>query len=868
MQSLLFSMNHYFEKLPAFLRRWRWPVMLALFSFTVFVGAGLVTRLQIDMSQDIWFKDDAPALKNRAQFRAQFGSDESVFIVYRPESGDVFSASALRTLAQLHQDIEQTSYRATAMSDGARNLLSRIERVDSLFNARYQIADGDTLIARKLIGAEYPRTDAAREERRAIAASQESFRHVFFSDDFRYGVLQLKTDFGAVPLDTTASSVVMPDEGALLDDSLTLGTLSSDPFAVNLEVTPLAADQSDETPVFAEDTVDEYDRFMKALKALTDKPAYSNFEFYFAGNPVMMESQLAAVMEASSALLIMLVMIMVVLRVLLRSFSAVVWSMLGIVLSLCWAMGFGAWLGASYSTMLVLTTMLAIAVGIASIVHVLSAYLFFRRAGEDHVQAIASAYRKTGFAILLTVVTTMVGMLSLTLADMPAVSSFGFVSALVVAFIFVYIAFLLPLLLDLWHPESAPAAKTSRPLFRSKLPSLQPFLRAVANFCQCHARKIVVSYVVIFVALLVGAVQVKTNSNFVDLYKDGHPVRVTTQLVDEKLMGALSLEVYLDFNQADALKDPQVLKQIDQFQQHLKAAYSDKLIKSLSLADVVKDTHRVMNEGKATFHSIPDDPRLTAQLLYLFNNANASDRRSLVSDDYSRSHITLFLRNGGSHEYIEMFESLQGDISTYFDPLISSYPAMEPKLTGVFHLMMELIRHIAVTQLKSFGAALLIITALMMVTLGSKQAGVISILPNLIPAVFTFGVMGYLNIPLNTDMLIIAPIIIGIAVDDTIHFLTHYRNAWYEYGDVDKAIRSTLSEVGQAVILTTAVLAIGFGVLGFSDYLGLAKPGIAGAVAIVVALLSDLLFLPALIYWVKPELGRKQALEKMPVGAV
>ncbi|WP_372799035.1 MMPL family transporter [Litorivivens sp.] len=128
--------------------------------------------------------------------------------------------------------------------------------------------------------------------------------------------------------------------------------------------------------------------------------------------------------------------------------------------------------------------------------------------------------------------------------------------------------------------------------------------------------------------------------------------------------------------------------------------------------------------------------------------------------------------------------------------------------------------------------------------------------------------MGYLGIPLNTDMLITASIIIGIAVDDTIHFLTHYRNAWYETGDVDKAVRGTLSEVGQAVILTTIVLALGFGVLGFSDYLGLVKPGIAGAVAIVVALLSDLLFLPALIYRVKPELGRKQALERMPVGAV
>ncbi|MDX1453793.1 MAG: MMPL family transporter, partial [Oleiphilaceae bacterium] len=125
-----------------------------------------------------------------------------------------------------------------------------------------------------------------------------------------------------------------------------------------------------------------------------------------------------------------------------------------------------------------------------------------------------------------------------------------------------------------------------------------------------------------------------------------------------------------------------------------------------------------------------------------------------------------------------------------------------------------------------------------------------------------FGVMGLAGIPLDTDTLIIAPLIIGIAVDDTIHFVAHYRDAWFESGDVKQSLVSTIKEVGQAVTFTTLILGVGFSMLAFSDYMGLAKTGIFGSLAIVVALSSDLLLLPALISWLKPDLGRKRWLAR------
>ena len=348
-----------------------------------------------------------------------------------------------------------------------------------------------------------------------------------------------------------------------------------------------------------------------------------------------------------------------------------------------------------------------------------------------------------------------------------------------------------------------------------------------------------------------------------ELTKEDSEIRQTYNIVDEYMMGGQNLEFMLDFGQTDALKNPKVLQAISETQSYIEKTYPEFVVKTFSLADFVKDTNKAMHEGKESFKRIPDDDRLAAQLLYLFDNANSRDRRNVVDDDYSRTHISIQLRNKGSYEYTNFFESVKVDLERNLSPLRKNYPDLVLSVTGGLSLMMELIDHISWAQIKSFGFALMIITILMIVSLSSFQAGFISMVPNLLPAFFTFGVMGLLGIPLDTDTLIIAPLIIGIAVDDTIHFIAHYRDAWFKLGDVDAALESTIKEVGQAVAFTTLVLGIGFSMLAFSDYLGLAKTGIFGSLAIVVALSSDLFLLPALIQWLKPDLGRRKYVARM-----
>ncbi|MEH6345917.1 MAG: MMPL family transporter [Bermanella sp.] len=837
---------------------WRYWVMAIFLVSTGVMSYLMLTRFSMDMSLESWFQGDDPAKVSLDEFRAQFGSDDGVYIVYEAKDGDVFSQASISTLKQFIQELQKA--RLTPLLPNKllieQNQLGRIQRIDSLYSARYQLAKGDTLVSQKLLAQNFPTTDKQRQEKRLIALQQDSFKLAYFSKDFAYGGIRLKTDFGTqiinseerVPQDTESQDLLMDDE-----------------FDLNSSLTPVDnSDVESNSIEYRSMQMDEYLLFMKDLRAITVQPKYQHFTFYFTGNAPMMEFAMESMGQAGNLMGIMVLIVMVLLWFLFRSLSAVVWPIVVIVGSAFGTIGSASLLGITLSNMVTLTFMLIFAVGIADCVHVLSAYISYRKEDLSHEKSMAQAYRKTGVPIFLTSVTTMCGMLALTVSDIPQISVFALTSAMGVFMAFILTIFVLPVLLDIWHPIKI---KASTDRVKHKQHWLQPLLNRIPGWVSRRPLFIVVSYTSIFILFIYGASQVKVDSNFVELTRDGSSIRVTHELVDKHMMGGQNLEIMMDFGQSEALKQPEVLKVVDNLQRHIEKQYSQYVVKTFSLADFVKETHMLMNEGQIEKKIIPQDPNLSAQLLYLFDNANPEDRSTLVSDDYSKSHISIQLRNAGSYEYTEIFNSIRKDIEAHFAPLKNTYPQMEVQVTGSLALMMELVDHISWTQIKSFSFALLIITLLMMVTLGSLQGGLISMMPNLLPAFFTFGLLGLLGVPLDTDTLIIAPLIIGIAVDDTIHFLAHYRDAWYESGDVETALANTIQEVGQAVTFTTLILGLGFSMLAFSDYLGMAKTGIFGSMAIFVALSSDLLLLPALIQWLKPDLGRKRFFENLEAGS-
>lgn len=876
MPSLLMSINQYFGSVPNSLRPKRWSIIIFVILATIGLSVSLFTRFELDATFDSWFEDDDPIIEALDDFRRQFGSDDGMFLVYEALDGDVFSHQSLTAIRELTEQFENRLIR----TEEGFEALSHIKRVQSLANVRVQYNDVDTLRSERLVPKSIPTDIASLNAIKARANDAENLKLFMFSDNHRYGALMIQTDFGTIP--KTESMLVQN-----LDDSLEFDGSADFDFDLggdDYNSDELAFDDSIELPeVEFEDTDSSaYIGFSASINKVISQETYTNhFNFYPTGTAAMVDLSMETMEQAGILLLLMVLIVVGLLWTLFHSASAVVWSLLAIIISILWVVGGTLWMGYAVSQLISLTVMLILAVGVADCVHVMSTYIFYRREGKEHEIALSVTYAKVGLPILLTTITTMAGMLALTITGMAQFQFFGIVSALGVLMAFLFTVYFLPILLDFWHPQD----------FKEKVPSknkyvrvlllpltairffnkktgihwlfsakwLQPLLDRIPEFVQKRPITITALFMVLFVTCVVGMTKVRIDSNLVELFDEESSFSQAYNIVDKHMMGTGNMEIMINMGETDALMDPIVMQSIGRLQTTIEQKYSNYVVRTYSLADLVKETNKIMFDGDMAYSVIPDNAQAINQLLYLFNSANPEDRRALVSDDYSQSHISINLINAGSYEYSAFFEEIKEDIALTFDPLKNQYPDMDISVTGTLAMMMRLLDDLSVNQFKSLAFALLIISALMIVTLGSFQAGILGMIPNLIPATLTFGLMGWLGIPLDTDTLMIAPLIIGIAVDDTIHFITHYRMALAESQDMRKALHSAIKEVGQAVTFTTLILGCGFFMLTFSDYLGLAKMGGFGALAIFVALLCDLLLLPALIMIFKPKFGLKVA---------
>ncbi|MDB4026495.1 efflux RND transporter permease subunit [Candidatus Thioglobus sp.] len=885
MKNLLLYLNHYFAKVPGQLIPYRNTVLALALLSTIFMGYG-ASRFVLDTSFDVWFSESDPAIEALDDFRDQFGSDDGLFIVYEAKDGDVFSNKSLTLISEITEVLD--NYRQISddvwlekygLTPEIVESLTHIKRVQSLSNIRIQKNEDDVLSSPRLVPKKIPSDPLVLSEISSEADNQPSLPLFMFSKDHRFGAISIQTDFGAIPVIQELN-----DQFSLFDDDAW-----SDDFDEGMDdnaVIQKIEYQPDEPGL--------YIPFMKGITAITEQQKMSeHFNFYPIGNSAMISLAMDTLIQAAFLLVGMVAIINLLLWSLFRSASAVVLPQLAIGLSILFVIGSLSWLNLASTTLIALTVMLIIAVGVADCVHVMSSYLFFRRDGKEHDEALSKAYGKTGVPILLTTITTMAGMSSLAVTGMPMFVQFGFSSAAGVFFAFLYTIYLLPVLLNYWHPmqiKKTQAISASRKmgvrlivsLLKSKMLSflcffvnpiaklskrmglnwllgaewLQPLLNRIPAFVERFRYSIAIIFVSVFVICIYGATQVKIDSNLVELYSDDVPIGQAYEIVDEHMMGTGNMEIVVDTAISDGIMDPDVLNAMNRLQNTIEENYSEFIIRTNSLADLVIDTHAIMQDSE-DYRNIPDSQIAVSQLLYLFNSSNPEERRALVSDDYSKSHISVQLKNAGSNEYKDFFKDIQRDINKEFNGLKDRYPNIKVQITGSFALMMRLADDISNNQFKSLAIAAVVISLLLMITLGSFQAGVMSIIPNLIPASLAFGLMGLLGVPLDTDTLMIAPLIIGIAVDDTIHFISHYRMSLAQNHNMKVALVETIKEVGQAVTFTTLILGCGFLMLTFSDYLGLAKIGTFGSLAIFVALLCDLLFFPALIMIFKPKFGQK-----------
>jgi len=857
--TLLNRLNLWFEKLPDRARRRRklvWSIFIALTLLIVSGGA----FVKIDMTLDSFFQDDDPTKLEMNRFRSLFGSDEVAYVIYKARDGDVFSEKSLRLVREIQEEL--LHYRLY-LSAGEMSPLDHITDVKTILNVSFMEAGEGSLISRNFIGDIIPQTNEEREKIRKAALEHPDYPLLYISENTEYGAIIIRTDFGT-KIKGEPYSAPYRDDFAESTQEHTNNTENfgfeefeseEEAFDVGSEnVAVIELGQTGGLPEFETPGMPDYAEFMRVLNAKLGQAKFSeHLEFHPVGNPPLMAFFNDVIVEEIGLVsALSIVLIAVVLWILFRSFSAVVWPLVIIIVTLLWVVGLIGWTVETMSMMLNIIIFLVLAIGVADTVHILSGYLFFRNHGESHEEALRSVFRKTALACMLTSITTMIGMFSLLLVPIKPIQSFGLFSGIGVFIAFLLTVFVLPLMLDLWSPYAKnPKASLTKKKHRldddgQRMHFVQSILRKVEPLSYRFPLAVTLSFVLAAVILAYGMTKVKIDTNMVNIIKEGQPMRTTYNLVDRFMGGSGSAEILVNTGKIDGLKDPRILNAMDDLQIFVKNEFPHLVTKSTSLVNISKDSFKALNEGQDSMYVIPDDPGILANTLFMFNNANPKERRRMVTDDYSLGRISVNLRNSGSQEYNDMIFRIHNFADRRFAELKSDYPKLKVRVTGTLAMLSQMTDYISWSQVRSFGLALIVISLLLLLVFSSYRAGMVALLPNIFPVLTIFGIMGYLEISLDTDTLLVAPITIGIAVDDTIHFLTNYRAEVSKHGNIKEGIIKTFRETGQAITFTSIILSVGFLIFLMSSHQGLSNFGIMSAIAFFTALLADLFLLPSM----------------------
>lgn len=821
-------------------RQKKWAVWTIVLVITLISFYGM-TRIKFDMTIEGWFGADAPVKMVLDEFRAEFGSDDGIYIVYKPIDGNVFSAKSLETVENIREDIINTKV------NNEESALNHILKVNTLTNATILSAEEDLLVSKPLVGDNITTDQLELDNIRKTAEAQKAFPLSYFSKDLKFGGIAIETNFGTERTDALqdkTNSVIVDDVDMDLE-------LESD---VAIEEEQIRFKSTDANDYFA---------IMKGINTILDKPEYKNqMQFYVVGNAAMASENMNILNQEGGPIYLGLLLVMVILIwFFARSFSAVVWSLSIVILSVIWTIGIFGLFGTMVSAFVMLTVMLILTVGVCDATHIFSAYTYLRNKGVSREEIVSAVFRGTRTSMIITAITNAIGMIANIITPIPHIQVFAAMSATGVIIALLLTLFVLPVMLDLWAPKVGNNKSGKKSFTEKMVPNfalaLQKVFKSVFRIVEKSPVTILIIGCILFGFIIYGITKVSVDQNLATQFSENSPFRQAVNIIDEKMMGSQNMEIYLDLHKIDAFQDPFVLDKMDDLQRKLEKKFSEVIVKTTSLVETVKDANQTLNEGKEDMYSIPSDPQQLSQTLYLFNNANPEDRRKQVSDNYDKSHITVQLRNRGSKEYSEIYKNMQVDIDKTVSELKQHYPQATASMTGLLPLNLKFADYVSENEVQSFVLALVTITIIMMFVFGSFNAGLIALVPNLIPTLLSFAILGYVGKGLDLDVMIIMPVLIGISVDDTVHFINHYRENVRKFNDVREALFNTISEVGQATVFTSLVIGLGFSIMAFSNITGTAYAGMLGATSILVGVISEIFLLPAIILFFKPTFQKR-----------
>jgi len=534
-----------------------------------------------------------------------------------------------------------------------------------------------------------------------------------------------------------------------------------------------------------------------------------------------------------------------------RFISAVVFSLIVVIIGVIFTLGILALFGYKITLLTGVLPPLMVIIGVQNCIYLLNVYhQEFARHGNK-MFALIRLISKNGLALFLTNITTAVGFMVFSFSGSSVLDQFSVVSGIVIMVIYLISLIFIPVVYSYLPP---PQSHHIKHLDGVRLNKVLDY----CNYLVYHQRKLIYGITLVLIGLSVyGAFQVKNLGYVVDDLPPQDKVFLDLKFFEKHLKGTLPFEISIDTKKVDGLKDYATLQKINRLEKEL--SQFKEFSKPVSVVDFVKFANQGMHHGDERFYIVPSVVEIGEIMAHLPNN-NPTGRgllKSMVDSNFQVARVSIQMADIGSQEMKVLSNKVQQKVDSIFDP--SQYKV---KLTGTSAIFLKGNDYLIDNLIQSMIAALVIISVMMAFLFFSWKMVLISLIPNLIPLMLTYGVMGFFDIRLKPSTIIIFSIAYGIVVDFTIHYLAKYRNSLKKHNwEMDLAIPESLREAGPSIIYTAVALFAGFIIFAASNFQGTVALGVLTSLALFLGMLMNLLLLPSMLLSLAKRINSKKEFE-------
>ncbi len=529
--------------------------------------------------------------------------------------------------------------------------------------------------------------------------------------------------------------------------------------------------------------------------------------------------------------------IIILLLLLFRSRMAVILPLLLAVLTIATTFGLLGALNFTFTSLLAAIPGILLAICLADSIHILASYYHFFRIDDFSArQAIEKSLIKNFGPTILTSISTAISFFSIMMTDISPVRALGCLAGIgtLLAWLFTY--WLLGPIIVIFANRLDHGKTRKKAICKN---TKEQRTIAYANFIYRWRFPIIIVFSLTFTVCLYLSSLNQVNSDPLKYFDTSVPIRKSSDFVSTKLDAMRGIEFVVDSGKNDGIKDPQFLRKLDDYLKWMLR--DDDIVQARSVLDIIKKMNRTLNEGKQEFYSIPPLQTTVAELLFLYTMGlpQGMDLNNQFSLDHRYLRLRIIWKITTSKE-AELKNSLLINEAEKRGLIVSA--------EGNVPMYLKMNQTIVSSFFKAMAMALVLVCFLIFCVFRDFKISLLSIFPNIIPLSFGGAIMYAKGTYIDIGTSLVATVCLGIAVDDTIHFVVNFKMLRQRGYSIYDAIKETFAITGMALMTTTVILVVGFGSFIFADFIPNQNFGILCAIVLLLALITDLIFLPAILF--------------------